>query len=424
MADKAISELVAAEQITATDMFVLEQNGTAKKLTGQVLMNWLTAAADGHGGIKSIAKLSTSGLAITYRITLADTTTFDFVVTNGKGVSSIAKTSTSGLVDTYTITFNDNTKSTFTVTNGSKGDKGDNTYVWIKYASQQPTSSSNSFGDVPDAWIGIYFGSSASAPTNWQQYKWYQWKGAKGDPGDPAKLLSSKVEYQIGNYGNVAPSGSWSTTVPTVPQGKYLWTRTTNTFNSGSPVVSYTVSRFGVDGTGSMSSVNNVSPDSTGNVTLTAADLNALSANGGTVSGDVTITGMLNGGIPLEIGQYIDFHKNASDVTDYAGRLFVDPNSGHLVYENTVDPSSGGPLLASGKISVFYSVPLNFTAGKATYTNANITATDAAFVQRRSSSVGTALAFTSTSNAGSLTVCGAENLSGTISVNIIVMKTT
>ena len=31
MADKAISELVSAEQITATDMFVLEQNGTAKR---------------------------------------------------------------------------------------------------------------------------------------------------------------------------------------------------------------------------------------------------------------------------------------------------------------------------------------------------------------------------------------------------------
>ena len=92
MADKAVSELIEAERITATDLFVLEQNGTAKKLTGQVLLNWLTAAADGHGGIQSIQKVNTSGLMDTYRITLADTTTFDFVVSNGRGISEIAKT--------------------------------------------------------------------------------------------------------------------------------------------------------------------------------------------------------------------------------------------------------------------------------------------------------------------------------------------
>ena len=97
MADKSVGELIAAKSVTPTDLFVLEQNGTAKKLTGQVLENWLVSFADGHGGIQSIAKLSTSGLADTYRITLADTTTFDFVVTNGKGITGISKTSTTGM---------------------------------------------------------------------------------------------------------------------------------------------------------------------------------------------------------------------------------------------------------------------------------------------------------------------------------------
>jgi len=216
MADKAISELIAAEQITATDMFVLEQNGTAKKLTGQVLLNWLTAAADGHGGIQSIAKLSTSGLADTYRITLADTTTFDFVVTNGRSVNSIAKTAASGLVDTYTITYNDGTTSTFTVTNGAKGDKGDNAYIWIKYASQEPTASSNSFGDLPDDWMGVYFGTASTAPTDWQQYAWYKIKGEQGDTGEPATLVSSDITYQAGDSGTIIPSGSWSSSVPPV----------------------------------------------------------------------------------------------------------------------------------------------------------------------------------------------------------------
>ena len=41
MADKAISELTAAEQVTPTDLFVLDQDGVAKKLPGQILKEWL-----------------------------------------------------------------------------------------------------------------------------------------------------------------------------------------------------------------------------------------------------------------------------------------------------------------------------------------------------------------------------------------------
>lgn len=89
MADRSISELVAANSIGPSDLFVLEQANTAKKLPGQLLENWLVALADGHGGIQSIAKTSTSGLQDTYTITLSDLTTLTFTVTNGKGVSSI-----------------------------------------------------------------------------------------------------------------------------------------------------------------------------------------------------------------------------------------------------------------------------------------------------------------------------------------------
>lgn len=296
MADKAISELISADQITASDMFVLEQNGTAKKLTGQVLLNWLTAAADGHGGIQSIVKLGTSGLVDTYRITMADTTTFDFTVNNGRGVDSIVKAGTSGLVDTYAINYNDGTQGSFAVTNGAKGDKGDNQYVWIKYASQEPTASSHSFGDVPDNWIGVYSGASATAPTDWTQYQWFQIKGEEGDTGAAATLTSSSVVYQVGDSGTIIPSGEWVSSVPVVAQGKYLWTRITNTFNSGSPVVAYTVSRMGIDGLGSVVSVCGISPDDTGNVPLDASDLKALPISGGTMEGAVNMNGQtLNG---------------------------------------------------------------------------------------------------------------------------------
>lgn len=273
MADKAISELVAAEQIKSTDMFVLEQDGTAKRLQGQTLLNWLTAAADGHGGISNIAKTGTDGLVDTYTITLADTTTKTFTVTNGNGLTAFEKLSTVGLVDTYRFTRSDGTYFTFAVANGAKGDTGEASHVWIKYASQQPTASSHSMGDLPDAWMGVYSGTAAEAPDDWQQYTWYQIKGEKGDTGAAATVTGTTAEYMVSDSGTIVPSGSWSTTIPTVPQGKYLWTRVTTTFNTGSPAVSYSVTRMGIDGTGSVSTVNDKSPDESGNVALTAADI-------------------------------------------------------------------------------------------------------------------------------------------------------
>lgn len=296
MADKAISELVSAEQITATDMFVLEQNGTAKKLTGQVLLNWLTAAADGHGGIQSYDLLKTEGLVKTYRFTLADQSYMDIQVTDGRGINSVTKTGTSGLVDTYRISYNDGSTGTFTVTNGAKGDKGDNAYLWVKYASQQPTASSHSFGDLPDDWIGVYWGTSATAPTDWQQYKWFKIKGEKGDTGEPATLVSSVITYQTGTSGTVIPSGSWSENIPTVPQGQFLWTREVTQFNTGEPITKYSVSRFGMDGSGAVSTVAGVSPDASGNVPLSADNIKALPIAGGTMQGSINMNGQkLNG---------------------------------------------------------------------------------------------------------------------------------
>lgn len=99
--------------------------------------------------------------------------------------------------------------------------------------------------------------------------------GQQGAAGAPATLESYVVEYMASDSGTNAPSGSWSTTVPNVDQGKYLWTRVTQTYNTGSPVVSYSVSRMGIDGSGSVSSVAGVSPDSAGNVALTPDDIGA-----------------------------------------------------------------------------------------------------------------------------------------------------
>ena len=328
MADKSIDQLNEAERIYATDLFVLQQSGAAKKLTGQILLNWLTSAADGHGGIQSISKLATSGLVDTYRITLADTTTFDFVVNNGRGITSISKTSAIGLVDTYTISYNDGTSGTLTVTNGEKGNKGDNAYVWIKYASQEPTESSHSMGDIPDDWIGIYSGNASTAPTDWKQYKWFKNKGEKGDTGNPATLMTKSVTYQVSDSGTIIPSGAWASSIPVVSQGKYLWTKTELQFNSGDPIVSYSVARMGIDGSGSVSSVNNVSPGETGNVTLTADDVGALAVSGGAMEGPINMN-----------GQPISGLNDPTEDTQAARKGYVDASVRKAAPRNLLDNS-------------------------------------------------------------------------------------
>lgn len=303
MADKAISELVAAEQIKSTDMFVLEQDGTAKRLQGQTLLNWLTAAADGHGGISNIVKTGTDGLVDTYTITLADTTTKTFTVTNGNGLTEFEKLSTVDLVDTYRFIRSDGTYFTFAVSNGAKGDTGDASHVWIKYASQQPTVNSHSIGDNPDDWMGVYSGTAETAPTDWQAYSWYQIKGDKGDTGAPATVTGVTAEYIVSDSGTIVPSGSWSTTIPSVPQGKYLWTRSTTNFNTGNPAVSYSVSRMGIDGSGSVSSVNEKSPSDSGNVTLTADDIQA--------SGNASVQDELNNAVKYNTPQSLTAEQQA-----------------------------------------------------------------------------------------------------------------
>lgn len=343
MADKAISELIAAEQIKAADLFVLEQDSAAKKLTGQILLNWLTAAADGHGGISSIVKQSTSGLTDTYRITMADTTTFDFPVKNGRGITGVSKISTSALVDTYRITYNDNTTSTFTITNGAKGDKGDNAYVWIRYAAQEPTAASHNFGVLPDNWMGVYSGNSATAPTDWTQYQWFEIKGEKGGIGNPALLTSQSVTYQASTSGNVIPSGNWQGSIPTVAQGAYLWTRVTMTFNSGTPIYAYSVSRMGIDGTGAVSTVCGVAPNSSGNVSLSASDVGALATSGGTMTGDIAMSGnkVTGLGTPSDNADaankgYVDTALNGAKTVSVSATLTVAGWTGSAPYVQSV----------------------------------------------------------------------------------------
>ena len=80
-------------------------------------------------------------------------------------------------------------------------------------------------------------------------------KGDKGDPGNdgrPGKdgvgLRSTTVTYTISSSGTVTPTAGWTSQVPTLVKGQYLWTKTVWTYTDNSSETGYTVSYIAKDG--------------------------------------------------------------------------------------------------------------------------------------------------------------------------------
>lgn len=74
-------------------------------------------------------------------------------------------------------------------------------------------------------------------------------KGATGQNGTSVTVSSTSVTYQVGTSGTTKPTGTWSTTVPNVPNGQFLWTKTVVTYSDGKSTEAYSVSYKGTNGT-------------------------------------------------------------------------------------------------------------------------------------------------------------------------------
>lgn len=70
-----------------------------------------------------------------------------------------------------------------------------------------------------------------------------------GSNGTSVSISGTSVTYQASASGTTAPTGTWSTSVPPVSQGQYLWTRTVVSYSDGKSTTSYSVSRNAVNGT-------------------------------------------------------------------------------------------------------------------------------------------------------------------------------
>lgn len=130
-------------------------------------------------------------------------------------------------------------------------------------------------------------------------------KGVKGDKGDNITIAKKSVTYQVGDSGTTAPTGNWSTTVPSVGNGKFLWTKTYVKYSDGNSTEAYSVSYKGTNGT-------SVSVSST-SVTY------AASSNGTTAptSGWDTAVPTVNNGQYLWTKTYVKY-SDGKETTSYS----------------------------------------------------------------------------------------------------------
>ena len=70
--------------------------------------------------------------------------------------------------------------------------------------------------------------------------------GADGDDG--VGIATTIIEYNTSTNSTTPPSTGWTSTIPSISGGQYLWTRVTLNYTDGKKSESYTVARQGEDG--------------------------------------------------------------------------------------------------------------------------------------------------------------------------------
>lgn len=73
--------------------------------------------------------------------------------------------------------------------------------------------------------------------------------GETGTPGASGRgIKSTAITYQASASGTTVPTGTWSTTIPSVAANQYLWTRTIITYTDNTTSVSYSIGKMGATG--------------------------------------------------------------------------------------------------------------------------------------------------------------------------------
>jgi hypothetical protein len=111
-------------------------------------------------------------------------------------------------------------------------------------------------------------------------------QGATGPAGsngtDGKGIVSSATTYQAGTSGTTPPTGTWSTSIPSVSENQYLWTKIVLTYSDNTNSTAYSVGKMGAKGeTGATGSTG--ATGATGNG-IKSTTINFASSTSGTTA--------------------------------------------------------------------------------------------------------------------------------------------
>ncbi|WP_249630160.1 glucosaminidase domain-containing protein [Streptococcus uberis] len=158
--------------------------------------------------------------------------------------------------------------------------------------------------------------------------------GADGIAGkDGVGILSTSITYQASTSGTTVPTGTWSSQVPSVPNGQFLWTRTVWNYTDSTSETGYSVSKMGENGQSSYTHI--------------AYATNSTGTSGFSVSDNVGKT---------YIGMYVDqIATDSTDPTKYKWNLIKGQDGAQGIQ---------GPAGADGKTPYWHTAYSNSSDGK------------------------------------------------------------
>lgn len=196
---------------------------------------------------------------------------------------------------------------------------GVTTYLHVAYAmSEDGTSGFSKTYFEGATYIGMCSNRNEDdSSLIYSDYTWARFKGengengANGEKGDSITIVSHTVKYASSNDASQPSESAFSTTMPELSEGAFIWTLTTVTYSDGTVIKSYSVSRIGSDGAEG-------TPGTNGKDGLTTY-LHIAYANSADGSQNFSVTYFDDA---KYIGTYIDDRKaDSNDYRDYEWKV-------------------------------------------------------------------------------------------------------
>lgn len=118
------------------------------------------------------------------------------------------------------------------------------------------------------------------------------YQGANGKNGTSVDISSTSVTYQVSSSGTTTPTGTWSTSVPSVGNGQFLWTKSYVKYTNGKETTSYSVSYKGTNGKDGAAGADAI------NLTITSSNGTVFKNNNGST---VLTAHVFKGGVEQSI---------------------------------------------------------------------------------------------------------------------------